>query len=631
MIIYLAHCNCQRNLIPQAIHQIIEKHFVRNSISFDFIFNSNDSKLIDKTLTLIKDLKASRVVRVIESETNAYNLDHSGVFIFDKLKSYQKFEPRMNSVKNGPKAINLMIYCVDAMESLIKKSLMQDELQIRSFLVVSRTKIDLLATTLFTPEQCHRQQLIRINEFSKKSLTWTTNKFAMSSIKDFHRCSLNIAVASRVRPSSICDLVSKKLQCSGYHLNLVNVLARVLNFEPKYSAFFQGIGYQDNEGTQTTKHHWTLVTIPINNHYYFEYDLSSPILTSKIVIAVPPGERFSSIDKLFLPFDGTTWILFLLLFAVAFTTTFLISCTRSTSLKSVFAGPNVKSLALNVFGAYMGLAQPILPVKNFARILLMNLIIFSLIMRTAHQGKYFEFLTTNPLKRRIQTIDELVENKFKVFYAYTLDDFFKNILKNDRTKRLKLFESSVIKFHNSFGFRLNLVEVSSLEMQTKILSSIQDSAFRGSIVDYQSHMLYDDRRLFSTTEWNFLDETIESSNMAITLQRLSFLYPAFNKKIIQLNAGGFFNQWINYIDWRLFNVKKIAALMNKPTESDKIVLTLTELSVGFVIWLLMLFVSFLGFVGELSVFWTRSVLRKLFFQYAIRKFGQYHKEALVWF
>lgn len=423
----------------------------------------------------------------------------------------------------------------------------------------------------------------------------------------------------------------KKIEMFWLPLELNKCLGESSQLWTKIYRILQGIGYQDNEGTQTTKHHWTLVTIPINNHYYFEYDLSSPILTSKIVIAVPPGERFSSIDKLFLPFDGTTWILFLLLFAVAFTTTFIISWARSTSLKSIIAGPNVKSLALNVFGAYMGLGQPILPKKYFARILLMNLIIFSLIMRTAHQGKYFEFLTTNPLKRRIQTIDELVENKFKVFYAYTLDDFFKNILKNDRTKRLNLFKSSVIKFHNSFGFRLNLVEVSSLEMQINVLSSIQDSAFRGSIVDYQSHMLYDDRRLFLTTEWNFLDETIESSNMAITFKRLSFLYPAFNKKIIQLNAGGFFNQWINYIDWRLFNVKKIAALMNKPTESDKIVLTLTELSVGFIIWLLMLFVSFMGFVGELSVFWTRSVLRKLFFQYAIRKFGQYHKEALIWF
>lgn len=617
-------CFGERNLIPLAIHQIIEQHFVKNSIPFDFVFNSKDSNLLEETLKLVKDLKAMRVVKAFDNDTNEFNLDHSAVFIFDELKSYQKFELRTNAVKNGPKEINLLIFCVDASEKLIKASLLQDKLQIRTFLVVENKKIDLWSTTLFTTEMCHRQQLISVNKFSKETLSWTTDIFSMSTVNDFHGCSFVVGIASSNRPSSDCYLDV----CTGYHIALLNELKKVLNLNIEFNVFVANFTKFSRRGNGNLKNHFVVLTVPINFDSFFNYDLTSPILTADYVIAVPPGQRYSSIEKLFLPFDVKTWILFLVLFAVAFGTTFFIGIVRSTSLKSFIAGVNVQPLALNVFGAYMGLAQQSLPARNVARFLLMNLIIFSLVMRTAYQGKYFEFLTTNPQKKIVQSIDELIEKDFKVYYMSGGDDFYKNILQTDRTERLS-FLQTLVQLYNVFSFRLNAVEVSSPVMQHEIFPLIQDPMFHGSIVDDRFHLLYDERRLYSEIEWNFLDETIASFNMAITFARLSYLYPIFNKKIIQLDAGGFINYWISSTDWMNYNVKKIAAALKKPDYSGKRVLTMTELTVGFAIWLLMILMSLMSFVGELLIFWTSTILRKIFFEFVIRQLIKSHKEAFI--
>lgn len=80
-------------------------------------------------------------------------------------------------------------------------------------------------------------------------------------------------------------------------------------------------------------------------------------------------------------------------------------------------GSRVTHPALNVLYAFFGLGQTILPRRSFARFLLMVLILFSLIIRTAYQGKSFEFLQQDMRKKDVQTIAELLEKNYTL-YAY---------------------------------------------------------------------------------------------------------------------------------------------------------------------------------------------------------------------
>lgn len=65
--------------------------------------------------------------------------------------------------------------------------------------------------------------------------------------------------------------------------------------------------------------------------------------------------------------------------------------------------------------ASFGGGQQVLPNRNFARFLLMNFILFCLIMRTAYQGKQFEFMQQDIRRPDVETIEEMIENNFTLF------------------------------------------------------------------------------------------------------------------------------------------------------------------------------------------------------------------------
>ena len=147
----------------------------------------------------------------------------------------------------------------------------------------------------------------------------------------------------------------------------------------------------------------------INN---FHNPSSYPIYSTADVIVVPPGELFSCWEKLLMPFDRPTWMCLGIVFAVAFLVILLINLVKSTSMHEFIIGSNVTTPSLNVVAIFMGIGQILLPQRNVSRFMFMSFILFSLIMETAYQGKYFEFLTSDMRRKPIQTIEELKDKNF---------------------------------------------------------------------------------------------------------------------------------------------------------------------------------------------------------------------------
>lgn len=118
-------------------------------------------------------------------------------------------------------------------------------------------------------------------------------------------------------------------------------------------------------------------------------------------IMVPPGESYTSFEKVFLPFKDEVWIWIIITFAAVFITIFVLYLTPKYVQNFVF-GRNVTTPSLNVWIAFCGLGQT---TRNFAGFLLMSFILFSLIIRTAYQGKSFEFLQKDTRKRGVRRDD----------------------------------------------------------------------------------------------------------------------------------------------------------------------------------------------------------------------------------
>jgi hypothetical protein len=139
---------------------------------------------------------------------------------------------------------------------------------------------------------------------------------------------------------------------------------------------------------------------------------------SKEVIAVTLGELYTSYEKLWLPFDDTTWKYLIISFVFAFVAILIINRLPLSIRKSVF-GENPRIPALNIMSTFYGIPQFKLPVFNIPRFVLILCVFFCLIFRTCYQSKMFEFMTTDPRRPPPQSIQELKDNNY-ILYSQKL-------------------------------------------------------------------------------------------------------------------------------------------------------------------------------------------------------------------
>ena len=258
---------------------------------------------------------------------------------------------------------------------------------------------------MFTEWQCRPEQLVEINQFSNLERKWKTEKFFRPRIENFYGCTLRIAFQFLSSESDV-PFLQTELDEDGYDnaegaiVDMLDTLSTKLNFTYIY-------GKED----YTDESYYDFV-IGASVHKSSDEESSYPIYSLADVFVVPPGELFTPWEKLFMPFDSPTWTWLVIVFAFAFLVILLIKWSKSTSMYEFVIGSNVTAPTLNVVAIFMGIGQILLPQRNVSRFMFMSFILFCLIMRTAYQGKYFEFLTSDMRRKPIQTIEELREKNF---------------------------------------------------------------------------------------------------------------------------------------------------------------------------------------------------------------------------
>lgn len=159
--------------------------------------------------------------------------------------------------------------------------------------------------------------------------------------------------------------------------------------------------------------------------------ITRPVYYSEHFFMVPPGQEYNGFEKMLLPFDKQTWMWIGITFFSAFAAIFVLLQARS-DISNFVIGRNITTPALNVLRAFFGVSQIVCPSRNFARYLLMMFILFSLVVRTAYQGKMFEFLQKEMRKPTVTSIDEMIEQDFTF---YTKLDYLQCSPESDFAKR----------------------------------------------------------------------------------------------------------------------------------------------------------------------------------------------------
>lgn len=379
LLCFLQFCQSSHVLAAIAIKEYIKDHFVKNSIKFDFIIDSDNVDFLELALKEVKELDLYGIIKIKESK-NLMKLERSAIFILGSFESYQRIDDRLDFVNDGSKQIELLIFCQDLTTSLLTnpRNMPNDPFQVRCFLMIEKGEVFLNSLELFTPFNCKKLQLVTINSFSRKSMKWKTKNFFDMKIRNFYGCELVFGVRQHMMPSSDYLIVGEKLYMKGFNFKLVFELNKILN----YDVLFKDARI---DGSSILFPHKTtdlvLTSSFIDSQTFQSFAVSLLFIDSYLVIVIPPGEAYSDFEKLFLPFDSLVWIFFTSTFLIAFIITIMIKYFSTMRVQNLVFGSNVLSPALNIVVAFMGGGQITLPTKSFARFLLMIFILFSLIMR----------------------------------------------------------------------------------------------------------------------------------------------------------------------------------------------------------------------------------------------------------
>lgn len=146
---------------------------------------------------------------------------------------------------------------------------------------------------------------------------------------------------------------------------------------------------------------------------------------------VPPGDLYTSFEKIILPFDIETWICILITFLLAFLLNLIIYLPIIQIWLSYRTA--AQSSTLNIFRIIFGIGQTKLPEKNFSRIILISFLLWCLVIRTAYQGKLFEFTTSAIRKPEMKTLKEVEERNIILYVP------------DDSSEKMLDYVSSVIK------------------------------------------------------------------------------------------------------------------------------------------------------------------------------------------
>ena len=386
ILVFMVLCESKKSLVPQAILELVRNNYADSSAVIE-VYYSREVEILDETLKLLKSEKQLKITEVDmdhyveiirERQTDPNTFMKDVIFLFDTIENYQIYIRDLFLYFGLELELKHLVFCEDASEENLQQIITPDTYEI--FLLVKNDQISLQTMTKYTEKQCGSKQLVKINQFSSLERKWKTKKFFQPLIKNFHGCNLTIGVNDfTLLPFAKVLTTEKGTEtgtAEGVIVDMIEALSTHLNFTTKYTKAEYGDFYPfDLTIGSGMLNRWT------GEFIYNRISLSSdPIYTTSDVFVVPPGELYTSWEKLLLPFDWMTWIWLEITFATAFLVIFGIKVSKSTSMYEFVVGSNVATPSLNVIAIFMGIGQILLPQRNVTRFLFMNFILFSLII-----------------------------------------------------------------------------------------------------------------------------------------------------------------------------------------------------------------------------------------------------------
>lgn len=271
----------------------------------------------------------------------------------------------------------------------------------------------------FNSHQCNDTRPVVINEFKDGRFVNYSNFFP-NNMKNLQQCPIRVAITNDAEPYIFIRTSNESVSIYGGEIDLVNALAQSINSSIKFSYNYS----TGNDALQAVFDGYADLSIAtwwLKPSRSKLLDSSTGYFSDTVAFVVPPGKDLTAIEKLYYPFSVPVWGLVgtILLLGII---VILVIKHQSTDIQEFIFGTQVKTPIINMFAAFIGGTQQVLPKRTFSRFLLIKFLIFSLVIRTVYQGLYYQLLKSNKRHEEVQSVDEMFAKDFKFYVGKGVSD-----------------------------------------------------------------------------------------------------------------------------------------------------------------------------------------------------------------
>lgn len=398
----------------------------------------------------------------------------------------------------------------------------------------TKKSIDLVSSFMFTTEKCRHNQLSTINWFDGRRKSWKTQDFYPKKYRNFHNCSLSAVMKVAAYPE-FTDLIASVVNFS--------FEMRKMNYTAMYSAadidVIRGISLLYVTGFKLSE------------------IVSTPIFLMQMFPILPTGDPYTQLQKMWMMFQTEVWIAigaFLLLWLVSIQ---IINLTSKDVQKFVY-GQRITTPTMNMLSLFLNGYQRKVPGRNFARFILVLMIIWCLIIRTCYQSMLFGFLQSDLRQSTsYESLEDLESNRTDL---------------TRESNDLDPFESlDIVAEYSNKKYHINL---------ESDIDTVYKKEYRSGVPSLQ-----------------IFPHPIMNLFWVHTFPEFSPYTEDFNELLGRIVSSGFNDNWKMFEEQITFKKKEIE-------EIGPQVLTMDHLSVGFIACCCPLVLSLLAFVMEVTIFAT---------------------------
>lgn len=507
--------NSIRNDQKFEFHKIILNTFVVTHPRVNILTSAEIQKFAVHEIvgTLMKgDFQATFTLNAFDEQSGM------NVILVDSINALQTI---LGSVALNSRNINVIIpISGQGFDSRKTFKILRDKNILRVFLVQESTE-GILVTTFnpFLEGNCNNFSPVVVANLTNKKIKLSQQVLTTNMVKNFHNCPIRISLFC-VRPAVIYKGTIGSLDdLKGREVQIIKLLSKTLNFT------IELIKYEKHEKLKAfCSLSGNLSDVLIGDFYLNEErarlnDHSISYFSSELGFVVPNGLPYTSIERLINSFQPIVWLSSMSLLLIAALVIIVVKMLRQEIQAFIF-GRNITTPMFNLVSIVLGMPLTRLPGRNFARFLLMSFLMFCLVMRSLHQGAAFKFLQSNMNRKSVESLDDIIEEKYSIFMFSDTAIFFTD----ERVDKSKIIT----------------ITVSQLP---QIFENLKDPSFKGVFAFPIAVTKYYNNVNMYNFVFKICKQRLAHVPVVFYLQKGSIFTEIFNEKLIKMMSAGLIEYW----------------------------------------------------------------------------------------